>query len=127
MRGLVVLLCVAAAGSVVAAVANGLAGDALGAIPPAILAVLFAFGAYRQVKHPVKPQPWTRTRVVVSAVFGGALTLAVLATLGWTAISVPDWPIRAVSVAGIVFVVCLVIWVVRIARRMDREARALES
>jgi hypothetical protein len=62
---------------------------------------------------------------VLSAVFGGAMTLAVLAALGWTAISIPDWPIRAVSVAGIAFVVGLVIWGVRTARRLDREARAV--
>jgi hypothetical protein len=125
MRRVVALLWVAAAGNVVAAVANGLAGDALGAIPPAVLAVLFAFGAYRQTKHPVQPQPWTRTRVVLSVVFGGTMTLAVLAVLGWTAISIPDWPIKAVSVAGIVVVVCVVIWAVRTARSLDRQARAL--
>ncbi|MEV0791593.1 hypothetical protein [Kribbella sp. NPDC050459] len=125
MRGLAVLLWVAVAGNVVAAVANGLAGDALGAVLPAVLAVAFAFGAYRLAQNPPRPQPWTKARVVLSAVFGGAMTLAVLAALGWTAISIPDWPIRAVSVAGMAFVVGMVIWGVRTARRLDREARAV--
>jgi hypothetical protein len=125
MRGLVVLLSVAAAGNLAVAVGNGLIGDAQGAILPAVLGVLMGFGAYRYVKHPPKLQPWTRTRIVVSVVFGGATTLAVLAVLAWTAVSVPDWPIRAVSVAGMVFVVCVAIWAVRTARHLDREARAL--
>ncbi|TDW88383.1 hypothetical protein EV137_6478 [Kribbella pratensis] len=125
MRGLVALLWVTVVVNLGAAVGNGLAGDALGAVLPAVIAVLMAFGAYRTMKHPPKPQPLTRAPVVVGAVLGGAATLAVLATLGWTAIFVPDWPIRAVSLAGMVFVVYLVIWTVRTVRRLDREARAL--
>jgi hypothetical protein len=124
MRGLVVLLCVAAVGNLAAAVINALDGDALGAILPAVLAVLMVFGAYRNLKHPPKPQPWTRTRVVLSVVLGGTATVAVLAVLGWTAIYVPDWSIRAVSVAGMVFVVGVAIWAVRTARRLHHEALA---
>ncbi|MDX2972813.1 hypothetical protein PWY87_34180 [Kribbella solani] len=74
--------------------------------------------------NPPELRPWSRGRVVVSAVVGGTATVAVLGTLGWVAVFYPDWRMQLIAAVLMAFVVGFTIWVARLARRMH--LRALE-
>ncbi|MGW7679191.1 hypothetical protein ACWGID_00530 [Kribbella sp. NPDC054772] len=122
VRGLQILLRVSAGACLIAAIGLAVSGDVRGAVAPACAAVLGGSIVYWQAKYPPELKPWSRTRIVVSAIVGGAGTLAVLGMLGWVALVVPDWLTRLVAVGGMVFVVVLVTWVVRTVWRMNQQA-----
>ncbi|MFF0339697.1 hypothetical protein [Kribbella sp. NPDC004875] len=122
MRGLQILLGVSAGACLIAAIGLVIIGDVQGAVSPAMAAVLGGVVLYRQARNPPELKPWSRVRIVVSAVVGGAGTLAVLGMLGWVALFVPDWPARAVAVGGMVLVVALGTWMVRTVRKLNQQA-----
>lgn len=116
------MLGVSAVGCAIAAIGLAVMGDVRGALSPAFTAVFAGILVYRQAKNPPELKPWSRVRIVVSAVVGGAGTLAVLGMLGRVALIAPDWVTRAVAVGCMVFVVVLVAWVVRAVWRLNQQA-----
>lgn len=72
---------------------------------------------------PMPPSRWDRRRIIVSAAVLGPATLAVLAVLVWAAVVVPDWPTRLLALGGIAFVLAIVFWLVRTARKENQAVR----
>ena len=93
------------------------------ALSPLGSAVIFGLILFKVVQDPPKPTPWTRARVVVTAVLFGTSGLALIIAMVWVLTVRSEAPIRVVAVIGILSVPALGIWLVRTARSQDRAAR----
>jgi hypothetical protein len=118
-----ILLGIAVLGLVVAAVGLGVVDGLRAALSPLAGAIVFGAVLYKTRDAP-KPTPWTRSRIVASAVLVGTGGLAMIITLVWVLTVRSEWPIRVVAVIGILLVPTLGLWLVRVARAQDRAARS---
>lgn len=102
------------------AVAFLIADGPRAALSPALYAIVSGAALYVIVKHPMPPSRWDRRRIIVSAVVLAPATLAVLGVLVWAAAVVPDWPTRLLALGGIAFVLAIVFWLIRTARKENQ-------
>ena len=93
------------------------------ALSPTVSAIVCGVILYRLVRHPPPPTRWNKRRVALSAAVLGPATVALVVTLAWVALVVPDWPIRLFALVGIASVPAIIFWGVRIARHEDQVAR----
>lgn len=124
MKSPQVVLGVAVGGLVVVAIGLGVTGSPREALWPAVLAIANGVLLYKIARNPPKPTPWTRSRVIASAVMYGLGGLAVMTAMGWVLTVRSEWPIRTVAVIGILVVPTLGVWLVWVARAQDRAARS---
>lgn len=123
MKSPQILLGIAVLGLIVVAIGLGVTESPRAALWPMAMAILNGAVLYKIMRDPPKPTPWTRSRVIASAVIFGASGLAVVIALFWVLTVRPEWPIRAVAFTGILAVPTLGVWLMRAARAQDRAAR----
>ncbi|GAA1138993.1 hypothetical protein GCM10009630_42470 [Kribbella jejuensis] len=123
MKSPQVLLGVAVLGLVVVAIGLVVTDDPRAALWPMALAIANGAVLYKMARTPLRPTPWTRSRVIASALLFGSGGLAVVIALVWVLTVRSEWPIRIVAAIGILTVPTLGLWLIRVARAQDRAAR----
>jgi hypothetical protein len=93
------------------------------ALWPTVFAIFCGVILYRLVRHPRPPTRWNKRRVILSVAVLAPATVAVVVTLAWVVLVVPDWPIRLLALAGMASVPAIIFWGVRIARHEDQAAQ----
>jgi peptidoglycan biosynthesis protein MviN/MurJ (putative lipid II flippase) len=93
------------------------------ALSPTVSAIVCGVILYRLVRHPPPPTRWNKRRVILSVAVLVPATVAVVVTLAWVVLVVPDWPIRLLALAGMASVPAIIFWGVRIAHHEDQVAR----
>jgi hypothetical protein len=125
VKGHRILLGVAVALLVIAAVGVLITEGPWEAIQPALLALAGGVIFYRLAKHPMPPMRWDKKRTVTFVVVVGPVGVVMVATLIWVLVTVPDWPVRALAIVGLVFVPAVLAWTFWAARREDQTARTV--
>lgn len=110
---------------VVATVGSLVTGGLRSALSPAFTTILLGVVLFRYWRNPPPPKPWTKWRVIGSAVILGVASTAVIACLVWVAVINPAWELRAVAAGGTLFVLGVIVWTVRLAQTEHRQALAL--
>jgi hypothetical protein len=118
-----VVLGFAVVGFLALAVGQLVADGPRAAISPTLGAIVTGAVLYKLVRNPPAPTRWTRPRVIASAAIYGISSLAMIVMLVWVLTVRPEWPVRIVAVIGILLVPTLGLWLVRVARAQDRDAR----
>ena len=123
MKSPQILLGVTVVGLIAVAIGLGVTESPRAALWPAALAIANGAVLYKFVRNPPRPTPWTRSRVIASAVMFGVGGLAVLSALVWVLTVRSEWPIRIVAGIGILTVPGLGVWLIWVARAQNRAAR----
>lgn len=110
---------------VVATVGSLVTGGLRSALSPAFSTVVLGVLLFRYWRNPPPPKPWTKWRVIGSAVVLGLASTAVISCLVWVAVINPGWQLRAVAVGGVLVVLGAIFWTLRLAQAEHREALAL--
>lgn len=124
MKSAQIVLGIAVLGFIASAVGLLVTDGPRAALSPMSGALFAGAVLYKAMRDSPKPTPWTRPRIVASALLFGAGGLAVIITLVWVLTVRSEWPIRIVAVIGILSVPTLGLWLVRIAQAQDRAARS---